>query len=248
MIFFVPLGLSQSLSNIDINEDDLNIGGDIFSDFNEDIENAKVMEDERFYRYGRFVSLNVSLGLTMFDGNRGFAYSNDNPSYGMSVTFFSDFKNAYVLGLAFSKHYMLVDEAVVGFQDTNGAGLIRINMLRSFFGYRFYLDTSDFGTAITYSNPYFVTRIEYWYITNKYEELTDRADDSGGGFGLGLGAGLEFPIKIKESYIGVELLWHTVNFHDKWTKLYAPIDGSSFGFDDLSGNSWTFFTSYTLNW
>ena len=35
-------------------DDDLNVGGDIFTDFSEDVENAKLVEDERFYRYGRF--------------------------------------------------------------------------------------------------------------------------------------------------------------------------------------------------
>jgi hypothetical protein len=42
-------------------DDDLNIGGDIFSDFNEELESAKVAEDERFYRFGRFFSFNVGL-------------------------------------------------------------------------------------------------------------------------------------------------------------------------------------------
>ena len=47
-------------------DDDLNIGGDIFTDFNEDVENTKLVEDERFYRYGRFFSFNASIGLTTF--------------------------------------------------------------------------------------------------------------------------------------------------------------------------------------
>ena len=44
----------------DINIDsDLNVGGDIFSDFNEDLEASQVMEDERFYRYSRFFAVNL---------------------------------------------------------------------------------------------------------------------------------------------------------------------------------------------
>ena len=54
-------------------EDDFNVGGDIFSDFNEDLESSQVMEDERFYRYSRFFSLNLGLGVTSFTGNRGLA-------------------------------------------------------------------------------------------------------------------------------------------------------------------------------
>ena len=91
-------------------DDDLNVGGDIFTDFSEDVENAKVVEDERFYRYGRFFSFNVALGLTTFDGNRGIAYENQPPSFGTSFTFFKDFqtkngilKNDLVLGLLISQ-------------------------------------------------------------------------------------------------------------------------------------------------
>lgn len=50
---------AQEASNdiFSADDDDLNVGGDIFTDFNEDIENTKLVEDERFYRYGRFFSL-----------------------------------------------------------------------------------------------------------------------------------------------------------------------------------------------
>jgi hypothetical protein len=43
-------------------DDDLNVGGDIFTDFSEDVENAKLVEDERFYRYGRFFCFNSYQG------------------------------------------------------------------------------------------------------------------------------------------------------------------------------------------
>ena len=38
-------------------DDDLNVGGDIFTDFNEDLEASQVLEDERYYRHGRFFCL-----------------------------------------------------------------------------------------------------------------------------------------------------------------------------------------------
>lgn len=41
-------------------------------------------------------------------------------------------------------------------------------MLRAYFPYRYYIDTADLGVAITYSNPYLITRFEYWYMTNKF--------------------------------------------------------------------------------
>lgn len=239
-------------------DDDLNIGGDIFSDFNEDVENSKLVEDERFYRYGRFFSFNVSLGITTFDGNRGLAYENSPPSYGLSFTFFKDFQTALGLGMEYSKHSMFLKDAVQGFPEKRcgspGAlvecppGQVDISMLRVFFGYRYYIDTANLGTAITYSNPYLIGRIEYWYQTNEYIDQTQLPKDAGGGLGAGLGFGLEFPLELKESYLGLEFLYHVVNFPDKNSQTYAPIAPNGYGFEDMKGNAYSTMVSYIFNW
>jgi hypothetical protein len=148
-------------------DDDLAVdsGGDIFTDFSENVEEAQILEDERFYRYGRFFTFNLGFGTTGFTGNRGAAYTNNNPSYHISTTYFFDFHRAISIGVEFSKHTMFIDTPTFGFPSPPGA--IEVNMLRPFLAYRYYIDTSNLGTAITYSNPYFVGRMEYWYQTNK---------------------------------------------------------------------------------
>jgi hypothetical protein len=231
-------------------DDDLNIGGDIFTDFSEDIENAKVVEDERFYRFGRFFCFNVSLGLTTFDGNRGLAYTNLPPTFGLSFTFFKDFQTALALGLEMSRHSMFLKDQVMGYQNTLnlGPGMIDVSMLRVFFGYRYYIETSNLGTAITYSNPYLVGRMEYWYQTNKLITQTQLPKEYGGGLGFGLGGGLEFPIELKESYWGVEFLWHTVSFFDKNTTKYQAQNPGGYGFDNMAGNVYSLMVSYIFNW
>lgn len=235
-----------------LEEDDLNIGGDIFNDFNEDIESAQMAEDERFYRYGRFFTFQLGIGLTTFDGNRGVAYDNDPPTYNMGVNYFLDFQNSFGMGLEYSKHNMFVDQPTVGFPDKlTGVGLIDIAMLRVYFSGRYYIDTADLGTAITYSNPYLTGRIEYWYRTAKFTDFEGTIpNESGGGLGIGIGGGLEFPIKIRESYLGVELLWHTVAFDDKFTQNFRadPAGNTTFNIDDLTGNAYSVVTSYVINW
>lgn len=247
-LLFPSILFGQGSFDDGFNDDDLNIGGDIFNDFNEDLESAQIMEDERFYRYGRFFSFQVGIGVTSFDGNRGAAYENEPPSYSLGLNYFLDFNSSFGLGVAFSKHNMFFPNA------TDGSGLtpfefVNVSMFRVFFNYRFYIDTSNLGTAITWSNPYFTGRMEYWYTTNKYIDRPDEGDDTGGGFGVGMGFGLEFPIKLKETYVNLEFLFHTVNFHDKFTKKYAIIDGESgVGFDDLSGNAYSTMVAYVFNW
>ena len=68
---------------------------------------------------------------------------------------------------------------------------------------------------MTYSNPYFVGRLEYWYQTNTFPEKKNLSDESAGGLGTGIGFGLEFPIELKKTYFNVEFLYHYDNkvFH-----------------------------------
>lgn len=228
-------------------DEDLTIGGDIFSDFNEDLEVAQVLEDERFYRFGRFYSVNVGLGMTSFTGNRGKAYDNDPPTYALSVMYFSNFSDAFTMGFEFSKHQMVLDTYTEAYTSP---GLIDINMLRFFFGYRHYVDTSDLGTAITYANPYFTGRMEYWYSTYKFIENKSIDNQSFGSMGFAAGGGLEFPIELKSTYINVEYLIHSVAFKDKYTTDYRQTDNpkSTYGYEDLTGYVQTFMVNYVLNW
>ena len=252
LLAFFSASHSAQTQSFDNMNDDLNIGQDIFSDFTEELGNSQILEDERFFRYGRFFSFAISIGLTNFDGNRGQAYENDPPNYGIGINYFKDFQTSFGLGFEFSKHHFLLDKQVHGYRNPDtgeGPGLLDVSMLRFYFSTRYYIDTHDLGTALTYANPYFTGRLEYWYLTNKFIDQKDIIpDDSGGGFGLGMGFGLEFPIQIKESYLGVEFLFHSINLHDKDTQNYAPVTEGGFGYEDLTGNIWSIMVSYVINW
>ena len=242
---------AQIEQSFDVDDDDLKIGGDIFSDFNEDLENQQIMEDERFYRYGRLYSLTIALGYTTFDGNRGSLYEDELPSYSFSLNFFNDFRNCFGLGLAYSSHHFILTEPVHAYNsDGKAAGLVEVGMLRVFFHYRYYIDTANLGTAITYANPYFTGRLEYWYVTNKFIDQPTIDKDNGGGLGFGIGGGLEFPIQMRESYISLEFLIHSVHFHDKYTQAYRPWANSTtgYGWDDLTGFGYSTMIGYVISW
>lgn len=232
-------------------EDDLNPGTDIFSDFNEDLESSQVLEDERFYRYGRFFSVNVGGGFTTFTGNRGKAYDDNNPSFHLSTTYFLDFQKAIILGIEYSKHTMILDTEVNGFPTQGPLGAVVTDFTRVFVGYKYYVDTTDLGTAITYSNPHLIGRLEYWYQTSKFIDQDTIPSDKGGGIGTGLGFGLEFPVELKQSYISVEFLYHVVNFYDKFTQDFRqkPDDpDSTYGYEDLTGNVMSLMFTYNFTW
>lgn len=231
--------------------DDLNIGGDIFNDFNEDIEGEQILEDERFYAYGRLVSLNLGVGVTTFGGNRGAAYDNDPPTINLGLTMFSSFRVAYVLGVTYSKHGMFFDFPINAGPSTEIPGAVDVSMVRVYTGGRYYIDTTDLNTALTYSNPYGTIRLEYWYVSNKFIDSDLIEDNNGGGIGFGIGGGLEFPIELKKTYINVEFLLHAVNFHDRLTRDFQgnDADASSLnkGFDDLTGLGYSTVVNYVIS-
>jgi len=238
-------------------EDDLNPGGDIFTDFNEDLESAQVLEDERFYRYGRFFSVNLGLGYTTFTGNRGVAYYDNPPTFHLSMNYFLDFQSSIVLGIEYSRHTMVINNAVNGFPTLDPLGAVVTAMTRAFVGYKYYIDTTDLGTAITYSNPHFIGRVEYWYQTNDFIDQETVNKQRLGGIGSGVGFGLEFPVELKTSYIGVEFLYHVVNFEDKFTQDFrgieeddpaTPQDDRTQGFEDLTGNVLSVMITYNFTW
>ena len=231
-------------------EEDTTFTGDIFSDFNEELDAAQVLEDERFYRYGRFFSANFGLGHTGFTGNRGKAYEDFLPSYSLAVVYFFNFQTAFTMGIQYSRHAMYIDTNVNAHSNID-LGTIEVSMLRPFLGMRYYIDTSNLGTAITYANPYLTGRFEYWYQTNKFVNQPSIASQSGGALGIGYGFGLEFPIEFKASYLGVEILYHHVNFFDKFTQDYAQIpdsDTSNYGYDDLTGEAFSVIVTYNVTW
>ena len=247
LLFFLQIENSCLANAFSFHEDDFNIGGDIFSDFSEEVEASQVMEDERFYRYGRFFTFNIGLGLTTYTGNRGQAYESSTPSYAVSLSYFTSFQTSIGFGFEYSQHSMFIPERTQEF-FTEPLGAIDINMFRTHFFMRYYLDTSNLGTAITYSNPYAVGRLEYWYQTNNFIDQFTVANRSGGAFGSAFGLGFEFPVEIKKTYINVEFLYHQVNFFDRDAKAYRPIPGVGVGYEDLRGDVFTVFVNYVVNW
>ncbi len=239
----------QAMSEI---EDETQLGGDIFSDFNEDLESAQVLEDERFYRYGRFFSVNLGAGITTFTGNRGRAYDDNPPTFHLSTQYFMDFQRSITIGIEYSKHTAIYDYVANGFPTNSHLGAVVTDFLRPFVGYKYYMDTADLGTAITYSNPYLIGRLEYWYQTNTFLDQKSFEKQKGGGIGTGYGFGLEFPVEIKKSYVGVEFLYHIVNFFDKYTADYRKSSkdatSSSGGYKDLTGNVISIIVSYNFTW
>jgi hypothetical protein len=251
-------GYGQNMDEGDISND-LDMSSGIFSDFEEDLASRQVQEDERFYRYGRFVSMTMGFGLTTFGGNRGKAFHDENPTFSMGLVYFSDFRNAFNMGIEHSRHTIYLDTPVKSNAvSSNPYGAIDVQLLRPFLAYRYYFETADLGSILTYANPYLIGRIEYWYETKKYRDYDGQDTVKEGGLGASVGAGIEIPTDLDKSFVGFQMLMHKVQLPDNNTEEYQAADAADdatycqthkcYGYSDLQGLGYSFITSYVISW
>lgn len=232
-------------------DDDLSSSSDIFTDFQEDLGSKEVQEDERFYRYGRFVSTAFGMGLTTFSGNRGKAYHDQHPTLSVGFIYFSDFQSAFGIGLEYSKHFMYLDNETID-TGTDRYGTIEVTFLRPYLAYRYYLDTSDLSSLLTYANPYFIGRLEYWYMSRNFKDYNGTTDSSGS-IGASLGMGIEIPIDLKKNFIGLQVLAHRVTLKDTDNGQFdlgtnCTAGEKCYGYTDLKGMGYSIVTSYLFSW
>lgn len=231
-------------------DDDLSKDTDIFTNFEDDLGTREEQEDERFYRYGRFVSTSIGFGFTSFTGNRGKAYHDEHPTISFGLIYFSDFQNAFNLGVEYSKHVMYSDSPTLK-SGVVPFGAVEITFLRPFIAYRYYVDTSDLSSLLTYANPYFIGRLEYWYQNRKFKEYNGSSDTQGA-IGGSLGMGIEIPIDLKKNFISLQFLVHQVTLPDTNTDEFEVSNSCTssdcYGYSDLKGMGYSLVTSYLFSW
>lgn len=230
------------------------LGGDIFNDYSEGIESAKILERENYFNYSNFFSVDFLLGWTSFNDERGQAFQvNNSPGFGLSANYYFETNVTFGLGFNYSQNYFTIDEPVYGYPNpATLPGNITVNNWRYFLNLRYYLDTSNLGSAITFANPYLVGRMEYWDVTYVFKNQPIYPNEKGKGFGFAFGLGLQFPLKMKQYNFGIEALAHSVNWSDKWTQKYAPIENANgqpvtgYGYDNLNGMAFDLFMGFNL--
>jgi hypothetical protein len=116
---------------------------------------------------------------------------------------------------------------------------------------RYYIDTTNLGSALTFANPYFVGRLEYWGVDYKFKNQPTLQEEKGKGMGWAGGIGLQFPLKMKTYNFGVEFLVHSVNWSDRFTQAYAPLpqgseNYSGYGYTNMNGLAFDLFMGFNL--
>jgi hypothetical protein len=232
---------------------DFELGGDIFNDYSEGIESAKILERENYFNYSNFFSVDFFIGWTTFDGNRGMAYQeNSSPGFSLGTNYYFEPNVTFGIGFAYSQNYFTIDQPVNGYPNPQQLpGNITVDNWRFFGSMRYYIDTTNLGSALTFANPYFVGRLEYWGVGYKFKNQPTLPSERGKGMGWAGGIGLQFPLKMKTYNFGVEFLVHSVNWSDRFTQAYAPLPQGSehysgYGYANLNGLAFDLFMGFNL--
>jgi hypothetical protein len=178
---------------------------DPFSDYSEFDEASDEEADINFFRNGRFFTVGVQGGMRGYTGNFNKAYGSA-PVYGLTLSYFSD------LRLAFSLGFMTGDSpATISTVNQTYTGNVSFTTLN--FDLKYYLNTQNVTRGLADLNPYIIGGFAQFYRTYTLAGLDGYSRDST--MGIELGAGLEIPLMRRKAYLGVQGMYHYVNFSDE---------------------------------
>jgi hypothetical protein len=197
-----------------------------FSDFVPFEDEADVDEDERFMYFGRFFAFSLGSGLRQFGGNIGKLYNTALPIMDFRFIYFFDFRLAGSIGLSSASHAF----------NAQPNGSVDVNIMSLNADMKYYIDTKNWGAAVTMANPYLIAGVSQNFRTQTFQTLHSVEKDNA--FSLSGGAGVEFALKPRKISLGFEGRIHQIYFRDRYQQDYLES-----GIPDTTGNLYSMTTS-----
>lgn len=187
---------------------------DPFTDYSEFDEESDEEADINFFKNGRFFTLGLAAGSRGFTGNFATTYQGA-PTFGIYITYFFDLRLALSVGFKTGDH-------AVKFSTNDGTKIYTGNLSMSAmtFDFKYYLSTQNMTRGLADIGPYFIGGLGQFYRTYTIADLDGYSRDSTMGFSLG--AGIEIPLMRKKAFLGLQGVYHYVEFNDE-NKAY--VDG-----------------------
>lgn len=183
---------------------------DPFTDYSEFDEDSDEEADINFFRNGRFFTVGFAGGVRGFTGNFSSVYQSA-PSYGLFVSYFFDLRLALQVGFQTGDHnvnFYTLDQTNGGrTQYTGNVSLTTLN-----FDLKYYLSTQNLTRGLASINPYIIGGFAQFYRTYTIAGLDGYSRDST--MGIDMGVGVEIPLMRKKAYLGLQAMYHHVNFND----------------------------------
>jgi len=177
---------------------------DPFSDYSEFDEASDEEADINFFRNGRFFTVGMEGGMRGYTGNFSKIYGSA-PTYGLALTYFFDLRLAMTLGFMTGDSPVSIETAQQTY--TGNVSFTTLN-----FDLKYYFNTQNVTRGLADLNPYMIGGFAQFYRTYTLSGLDGYSRDST--MGIELGAGLEIPLMRRKAYLGVQGMYHYVNFAD----------------------------------
>jgi hypothetical protein len=202
-----------------------------YGEFNQ--QGQEEENDIRFFQFGRLFGVSIGLGLEAVDGNRGLLWQGGFPLIDFKVHYWFDFNLALNIGIYTANHNFTVP----------GTGQVNVSMIRGGLDLKYYLNTKNLSSAITFASPYFLLGVGS-FTKSEYTPLIGSIPTTLQSLGVSAGMGLEFTLAPRMSYIEFEGKINYVPFYDSGSTAYL----ASKNIPNLNGNFWTFSSSLLLTW
>ncbi len=183
---------------------------DPFTDYSEFDEESDEEADINFFRNGRFFTVGLSTGYRGFTGNFAESYG-AAPSFGLFLSYFFDLKLALNLGFQTGDH-------AVNFKTNVQSYVGNVSLTSINFDMKYYLSTQNLTRGLADLNPYILGGLAQFYRTYTIGGLDGYSRDST--MGVDVGVGVEIPLMRKKAFLGLQAVYHYVNFEDE-NKLYV---------------------------
>lgn len=184
---------------------DLDESYDPFTDYSEFDEESDEEADINFFRNGRFFTVGLATGYRGFTGNFADIYGGA-PTFGLFLSYFFDLRLAFTLGFQTGDH-------TVDFKTSSNTYSGNVSITSLNFDLKYYLNTQNVTRGLADLNPYIIGGLAQFYRTYTIAGLDGYSRDSS--MGVDVGAGIEIPLMRKKAYLGIQAVYHYVNFEDE---------------------------------
>lgn len=207
---------------------------DPFIDYSEFEEESDEEADINFFRNGRFLTLGMAAGTRGFTGNFSDMYKS-NLNFGLIMTYFFDLRLAMSLGFQTGDHAVKIATT----QNTYD-GNVSITSINA--DLKYYFNTQNVTRGLADLNPYALLGVGQFYRTYNLSRTNSYSKDNTVGFNLG--AGLEIPLMRKKAFLGLQAVYHLVEFDDENSRY---IDGNEYALKEPSGDFYSFLVILGMN-
>lgn len=236
---FVFSNSAQAAESYLLAQTDYDEAYDPFTDYSEFDEESDEEADINFFRNGRFFTIGLAGGMRGFTGGFGDAFD-PAPSFGIFLSYFFDLRLALSLGFQTGDHKVTFTTDNQSNTYNGNLSLTSIN-----FDLKYYLNTQNVTRGLADLNPYILGGMGQFSRTYTLADLDGYSRDSTMGFNFG--AGVEIPLMRKKAYLGLQAVYHYVNFGDE-NKMFIPNAGGTERLDKaLEGDFYDFLAIIGMN-